>query len=168
LADVLQFALAAIAALAIPIASAFCASQAKLMSRPGPPSIDDSAVAFDLLVGAGAFAATILVEALSLRVAYLHQPAPEGFTGAVILALSVFALVLLSGYWLAGLQRNGYEPTDAYLVRAGQRQSLYELSPSAVAEANRLAGAAFAAVFVIFWQQSWLVEHILNPVFSTR
>jgi hypothetical protein len=48
----LAFALRVLAALAIPIGSAYCAAKAKLTARPGSPTVEDSSVGFDLLVGA--------------------------------------------------------------------------------------------------------------------
>ena len=169
LEPVLALALRVLAGLAIPIGSAYCASKAKLMARPGSPTIEDSSVGFDLLIGAGAFAATILVEALQARVSVISGPAPAGFTGQFILGLTVLAALLFAGYWLASFQRKSYAPTPGVeVVRDQKREQLYELSAAAAVEANRIAGAAFAAAFLIFWQQHWVIDHILNPVFSTR
>jgi hypothetical protein len=45
------------------------------MARPGSPTAEDSSVGFDLLIGAGAFAATILVEGLQARISVISGPA---------------------------------------------------------------------------------------------
>ena len=68
------------------------------MARPGSPTAEDSSVGFDLLIGAGAFAATILVEALQARISVISGPAPAGFTGQFILGLTVLAALLFAGY----------------------------------------------------------------------
>ena len=64
------------------------------MARPGSPTAEDSSVGFDLLIGVGAFAATILVEALQARISVISGPAPAGFTGQFILGLTVLAALL--------------------------------------------------------------------------
>jgi hypothetical protein len=66
----------------------------------------------------------------------------------------VLAALLFAGYWMASFQRKSYAPTPGVeVVRDQKREQLYEQSAAAAVEANRIAGAAFAAAFLTFWQQ---------------
>ena len=93
------------------------------MARPGSPTVEDSSVGFDLLIGAGAFAATILVEALQARISVIPGPAPAGFTGQFVLGLTVLAALLFAGYWLAAFQRKSYAPTAGVEVVRDRSES---------------------------------------------
>lgn len=163
-----SFAVRLLAAFLVPVACAYCVSAAKVMARQGRASTEDSAVGFDLLVAAGALAITILTEAVQARVENWGGPAPSGFAERFILGLVVLVVLLFGGYILARYQNKRYVSSPEVLINysTDERQQLFELSPIAAKRASQTAGAAFAAVFLLYWQQQWVIDNILVPFFE--